>query len=383
VVRGRRGRAARSASPDRTLVGAHAVVQVAAPASAERPVAAPRGGGFIASPLYDTTLFILAPLLALALVVPVAASPWALRWQPLLGIAERPAVLFILVWSQAHAVAVFFRSHGNRTIFVRHRFAFVGVPVLVFTALMASDWVMVAALVLAPFWAVYHIGMQSFGLCRIYDARRGNPPDMGRHLDFWLHQLINIGPFLVGWSLLAHLESFRLFGDVGWREPAEWTRAHGSVQGILSRALILAGPLFVAYYVHSYWRLGRRGYRFSPQKIALLVTTAGVSIIAWGWLTAWKAIFVMNFFHGLQYFALVWHTEKRNMGRLTRLESVRASGPLLLVGFAAVTLLAGLVLQLYGRSYTVLRSVAALALLVSLLHYWYDGFVWSVRKREV
>jgi hypothetical protein len=364
-------------------VGASAVIPLAASGAAARPVAATRRTGFIASPLYDTVLFILAPVLALALVVPVAASPWALRWQPLLGIAERPAILFILVWSHAHAVAVFFRSHGNRSIFVQHRFAFVGVPVLLFAALMASDWVMVSALVLAPFWAVYHIGMQSFGLCRIYDVRRGNPPEMGRHLDYWMHQLINLGPFLAGWSLLAHLESFRLFGDVGWRAPAEWARAHGSVEDVLSWTLMAVGPLFLAFYVDSYRRLARQGYRCSPQKIALLVTTAGVSIAAWGFLTAWKAIFVMNFFHGLQYFALVWHTERRNMRRLARLERVRAGSPLLFVAFAALTLLGGLVLQLYGRSYTVLRSMAALGLLVSLMHYWYDGFVWSVRKREV
>ncbi len=342
-----------------------------------------RGAGFIASPLYDTVLFILAPVLALALIVPIAATPWALAWQPLLGIAERPAVLFILVWSHAHAVATFFRSHGNRAIFVQHRFAFAGVPILLLLALMASDWVMVSALVLAPFWAVYHIGMQNFGLCRIYDARRGNPSDAGRHLDYWLHQLINIGPFLAGWSLLSSLESFRLFGDVGWRAPAEWARVHGSIAGGLSRALVVIGPLFLLCYILSYWRLTKRGYRVSPQKIALLVTTASVSITAWGFLTAWKAVFVMNLFHGLQYFALVWRTENRNMRHLTRLETVRAGGPLLFVAFAAITLLTGLVLQLYGRSYMVFRSVAALGLVVSLMHYWYDGFVWSVRKREV
>jgi len=363
-------------------VGAYAV-PIAAPVDAARPGAVTRSAGFIASPLYDTVLFILAPVLALALVVPVDASPWALRWQPVLGIVERPAVLFILVWSQAHALATFFRSHANRAIFVRHRFAFVGVPILLYLALMASDWVMVSALVLAPFWAVYHIGMQSFGIGRIYDVRQGNRPEVGRHLDFWLHQLINIAPFLAGWSLLAHLESFRLFGKVGWSAPFEWTRAHGTVESAFAWMLVVVGPLFLAFYIRSYWRLATRGYRLSPQKIAFLVTTAGVSITAWGFLSAWKAIFVMNFFHGLQYFALVWHTEKRSMRRILRLETVRSGGALLFIAFAAITLLGGLALQLYGRSYTVFRAVAALALLVSLMHYWYDGFVWSVRKREV
>jgi hypothetical protein len=353
-----------------------------AAASAER-AATIRGAGFIVSPLYDAILFILAPVLALALIVPIDASPWATKWRPLFGIAERPAILFILVWSHAHAVAVFFRSHANRAIFVQHRFAFVGVPILLFAALMASDWVMVSALVLAPFWAVYHIGMQSFGLGRIYDVRWGNPPEMGRHLDYWLHQVINLFPFLAGLSLLSSLESLRLFGNVGWKGPGEWVRAHAAIDGDLSRTLAVVGVAFLAFYVHAYWRLAQRGYRFSPQKLALLLTTAGVSVAAWGFLSAWKAIFVMNFFHGLQYFALVWHTEERNLRHLVRLERIRSGRVLLFLAFATITVGMGLLLQLYGRSYTLLRSVAALGLVVSLMHYWYDGFVWSVRKREV
>jgi len=296
---------------------------------------------------------------------------------------QAPVRITFSCWSHAHAVAVFFRSHANQTIFVQHRFAFVGVPILLVIGLMASDWVMVSALVLAPFWAVYHIGMQNFGLCRIYDARWGNPPEMGRHWDYWLHQVINIGPFLVGLSLLPHLQSFGLFRDVGWQAPAEWLQAYRSIDGIFSELFIVAGALFLAFYVYAYWRFTKQGYRLCPQKIALLVTTAAVSIAAWGFLTAWKAVFVMNFFHGLQYFALVWCVEKKNMRRVARLDDVALGTPLLLLAFGAITLLLALVFQVWGRNYTALRWLAALGLTVSLMHYWYDGFVWSVRKREV
>ena len=234
-----------------------------------------RGAGFIASPLYDTVLFILAPVLALALVVPVAASPWALAWQPLLGIAERPAILFILVWSHAHAVATFFRSHGNRAIFVQHRFAFVGVPILLLLALMASDWVMVvrprAGAVLGglPHRHAELRALQDLRRAPGKSSRHGAPPRLLAALSSSTSARSSRG-----WSLLAHLESFRLFGDVGWRAPASWVRAHGSVEGVLSGPWSSVGPLFLAFYLHSYWRLTKRGYRPSPQKIALLVTTA-------------------------------------------------------------------------------------------------------------
>ncbi len=339
--------------------------------------------GFIASPLYDAAFFILAPLLALVLVELLAAWPWASNVRFAGGVMESRAIFFVLVWSHAHAVAVFFRSHGNHDIFVQHRFAFVGVPILLFVGLMGSDWVMVCALVLAPFWAVYHIGMQNFGLCRIYDVRWGNPPEMGRTLDYWLHQFINIAPFLAGWSLLPHLQSFRVFDRVGWEAPSRWLEAHQSIEGALSEVLLVAGPLYLAFYLYSYWRLTQQGYRLCPQKIALLGTTAVVSIGAWGFLSAWKAVFVMNFFHGLQYFALVWWTERRNLGHVTGLERMRFGTPVLLVAFAAITLLVGVVFQTYGRNYTMLRWAAAVGLIISLMHYWYDGFVWSVRRREV
>ena len=47
-------------------------------------------------------------------------------------------------------------------------------------------------------------------------------------------------------------------------------------------AVIGAGALFLVYYVLSYWRLHRRGYRVSPQKVFLLATTGLCSLVAWG-----------------------------------------------------------------------------------------------------
>lgn len=359
------------------------------------------GRGFIASGLYDAVFFLLTPLFALGMVGVVTAL------QPATGIAARvsspagvfpiapvgpanssidlaaSAILLMLILSQAHAVAVFFRSHGNRAIFVRHRFAFVVVPLLLFAGLMTSDWVMVGAMFVAPFWAVYHLGMQSFGLSRMYDARWGNSPETGRSLDYVLQQFFNLAPFLAGWSLLPHLQSLRIFDRVDWHAPAQWLDAHRSIEGALASVFVVAGPLFIAFYAHSYRKLMRKGYRLCPQKIVLLLTTGIVSVTAWGFLAPWKAVFVMNLFHSVQYFALVWWTEHRNLGRLSRLQGVAFGRPLLLAAFAAISMSLGIFFQTYGRDFTVMRWAASLALVISLMHYWYDGFVWSVRRREV
>lgn len=341
--------------------------------------------GFIASPLYDAVFFLLAPLLSLGLVAVFEYSPWppatnsaAFTASPVL-----PATFFILVWSHAHAVAVFFRSHANRSIFVQHRFAFTAVPMLLFLALMVSDWAMAVALVVAPFWAIYHIGMQNFGLGRLYDVRRGNPPEMGRHLDYGLHQFVNLAPFVAGWSLFPHLQSVGVFNALGWKTPLNWIDAHRGIEGALAGYLLVAGLAYLAYYLYAYRRLMKDGYRPSPQKIALLLVTGAVSVVSWGFLPAWQAVFVMNFFHGLQYFGLVWWIEHRNLGRVTRLDRLRFGTPLLLAGFVAFTLLDGCLFLAYGRNFNLLRWTASLALVISLMHYWYDGFVWSVSRREV
>ncbi|MFT4570302.1 MAG: hypothetical protein ACI91F_001176 [Candidatus Binatia bacterium] len=342
------------------------------------------GRGFIAFGLYDTVFFLLAPVIALGLVGLVAAIPAVPVISRIIPDPIGPSIFAMLVLSQGHAVAVFFRSHGNRSIFVRHRFAFIAVPALLFLGLMVSDWVMAGALVLAPFWAVYHLGMQNFGIGRMYDVRWGNPADMGRSLDYVLHQFFNVAPFLAGWSLLPHLQSLRGFDRVGWHAPSQWLVAHRSIEGALAGLFLVTGPLFLAFYLYSYRRLVRRhGYRVSPQKTVLLVNTGVVSVVSWGFLAPWKAVFVVNLFHSVQYFALVWWVERANLGRVTRLERTPFGRPLLLVAFASITVLLGGFLQTYGRDYAVIRWAASLALVISLMHYWYDGFVWSVQRREV
>jgi hypothetical protein len=173
-----------------------------------------------------------------------------------------------------------------------------------------------------------------------------------------------------------------MFDRVGWHAPAAWLDAHRNIEGALAGVFLVAGPLFLVYYAYSYRRLVQEGYSLCPQKIILLATTGVVSVASWGFLTSWKAVFVMNLFHSVQYFALVWWAERSNLARASRLATV-PYGMLLLVAFAAITLSLGTFLQAYGRDYTVMRWIASLALVISLMHYWYDGFVWSVRRREV
>lgn len=342
--------------------------------------------GFIAGPAYDTICFILSPLLALL-------AAYALGWftypfeatDALAGRGTRIG-FFISVWTSSHLVAVFFRSHLNSQIFAMHRVRFVVVPILLTAAIASNDGVRMVCFVLAGLWDVYHSSMQNFGLSRIYDARRGNDANAGRLLDMLLNHLLYIGPIIGGLSLMATLTDFRLFLDVGWAGPvhfANWMETH---QPILRAIIVVTGVVFLGYYVVRYLQLQRQGYRVSPQKIALVVSVAVSSIWAWGFLPPIEAAFVANLYHALQYFAIVWWIEKSNMKKVFRVASVPGASALALLAFLAVVFTLGAVIEYSSNHYMLrggLKWCAAAALVCSLVHFWYDGFIWSVRRKEV
>ena len=92
------------------------------------------------------------------------------------------------------------------------------------------------------------------------------------------------------------------------------------------------------------------------------------------------SFFIMNLFHALQYFGIVWWSEKGNMARLFRLQGRRLAQPMTLALFVGLTAAYGLGVQVMDTSLTALW---ALTLVVSVMHFWYDGFIWSVRRQQV
>jgi hypothetical protein len=145
--------------------------------------------------------------------------------------------------------------------------------------------------------------------------------------------------------------------------------------------VIVAGSLYCVFYVFAYWRLAREGHIFAWQKAALLVSTAVVSVYAWGVLHPLEAFFVANFFHGLQYFAIVWWQERSSIRRVFGLSRL-ANGQILALVAYIVTITAIGVFTC-SRPEMGGRLVGSIAITIALMHFWYDGFVWSVRRHQV
>jgi hypothetical protein len=334
---------------------------------------------FIASPLYDGIFFIFAPLLALAVALALPLFPSVFDRTHYLGGERMRVEFFIAIWTWSHLAAVFFRSHANPEIFALHRYRFTVVPVCLYLGMVGSLWVFVTCAVVGVLWDIYHTSMQNFGIGRIYDSKIGNDPTKGRTLDIWMNHVVYIGPIIAGLSPYATLGRLRSYSAMGWEEPTLWIDAAVTHQQDIRTVVIAAGCLFTVYYLYAYHKLIRNGYRVSPQKILLLVSTGSVSIYAYSFMPPLEALFIANLFHALQYFAIVWWTEKRNLRGLMGAPSLPRWVPL--AAYLGVVLLLGLGIE-YVRN-TEIRYLASLAVLCSLLHFWYDGFVWSVRKKQV
>jgi hypothetical protein len=352
---------------------------------------APSPSGFISGPWTDGLFLIGAPLLAALIYLPFHLSP--VMNYPLADVgsfyyASSLKNAFMGVVISSHLVIVFARSYANAEIFRMHPLRFTVVPAVLFAAMISSPAFLASVGILAIWWDVYHSSLQTFGIGRIYDRKQGNDANVGRRLDYVLALLIYAGPILGGASLFLHIANHdRYRVDTHGLPMAFFDRvpaAANQYAAWLTWGLLAFAIPFCAYYVYAYWRLHQKGYRVSLQKVLLLVTLAPVSLVCWGFNSFSEAFFVMNFLHSWQYFFLVWHTEGDNLTSRFRLDGWRfgRSAALsiflfLAVGFGVWATLPLPAIQFSGH------TMLSILMLVAILHFWYDGFIWSVRRGHV
>ncbi len=349
-----------------------------------------RQTAWIVSARYDLPLLVLAPTLALVL----GGAAWFAGEQDTLprlsNASEVLTGVLLVALIQGHLVLVLARSHLNRAVFATHPWRFVAAPLVLLGLQLWSPWICIGISVGAVYWDVYHSSLQTFGLARIYDARAGHDPTLGRGLDKLFNLVVYITPILAGANLIEHFESFRQFEQL----DAPWLAGMPEHIAALRMPLAVVGvSLSVAgltAYLLGLRRLQRSGYRLPLPKALLLGNTGLVAVVAWGLLEPLYAFFVMNVFHAVQYYALVWATERHNLVTRLRGAAGAAARPLALGLLLATSLGYGWLLphlnETLGSDPLVLDSgLLALATLntVSILHFWYDGFVWSVRARQV
>ncbi len=364
---------------DSALVVDPSTAAVPAP-SAAASIAAASLGGWIVSPLYDSLLITLSPLLSMAVLIGICA----------LGLAGPELLILSQVFVQAHLVIVFLRSHGNRAIYAQFPLRFTLVPLLLMAAVASSRRIALLVVVVGFFWDIYHTAQQTFGLSRIYDRLSGNRSDALRAADRVLNHLVYVGPIVAGVGFVANLKPFARLGGIGWTAFEQVPSIGEAWHAWLARGVVGFAIPFLAWYAWRTWQLHRQGIVPSAQKLALLFSTALTSVVMWGFFPIGAGLFVSNLFHGAQYFALVAHHERHTItGRMGRAPSARdfAITWLVLIVLGGVYGVWGALFVshhgiLSGYDSLGVRLAFAVSLSVSILHFWYDGF-WSVRRNQV
>ena len=326
-------------------------------------------------------VFGLVPDLLLLIATPVLIVPVALIAQG----RETAYTVGLLVagfGALGHHLPGMMRAYGDRALFRRFRTRFLVSP-LVFTA-VALGFVLnglngVSLVVLL--WGIWHGALQVYGFLRIYDARVGATERLTARLDWAM---------CVGWFAFGVLHSPGRLGELlelwyALGAPLLSPDRFFALRDALDLGLFALTAVFV-------FRAGRdllSGRGQHPVKLL----AAGMSFGFWWWCSvqvpyAVLGVALFEIFHDVQYLSIVWVFNRRrarqdDAGLLTRM--------LFGGGRAMLFVYVGLVLG-YGlfrfipeavSSAAVQRAVLALVAASTMLHFYFDGFIWKIRERNI
>ncbi|MDC0935240.1 tetratricopeptide repeat protein [Pirellulales bacterium] len=348
---------------------------------------------WIISPRWDLLYLVATPLL----IVPAVLLLLRMRLTP-----EQVSLAVISFASLGHHLPGFMRAYGDRELFERFRIRFLLAPPLAFAlALIFTPPSWLAAALNLPWthlhglelilllWGTWHGLMQTYGFMRIYDLRRGENQPREAQLD---HALC-IAMFVCG----VVFSDARVFGVAGamWQSGLplfgpEWLTGVRWAVGIAS--LLVA----VAYVLNLLARIAR-GQSINALKVLL----AGIT----GWFFWYTGrlstnlligLAMFEIYHAVQYYAIVWIYNRRLFER-----AGERFGPLGFMFRDRYTML-GVYLAMIG-AYSSIRYLTgdgsdyifttggnidayqwlfALFVASSLLHFYYDGFIWKVSERK-
>ncbi|HEV2045963.1 MAG TPA: tetratricopeptide repeat protein [Chthoniobacterales bacterium] len=336
------------------------------------PAAVPKRNLWILDSWRDLVLYVGTPLLLMPLFA-VAQARWS----------GQDIYLFVAaLGSMGHHLPGMIRAYGDRALFQRFRWRFLFAPIfLLGTCIAFYTWDLNAIFLVVFFWGVWHGMMQTYGFCRIYDAKTGSFAVRTRRLDFavcgtWFATAV----LFSGDRMMTTLNIFYASG--GPYIPRSGILA--LQYGVLGLTIIVTA-LFLLNLIQT-WLHGQRP---NPVKLALLITT-----ISFWWycndliVNILAGIALFEVFHDVQYLSLVWiynrnRVEKDNtIGGFMRFV-FRRSGALIGLYVALVLVYGsfGYVTSFLGVS-AVKRALMGFVAASGLLHFYYDGFIWKVRERS-
>ncbi len=327
---------------------------------------------WILGPWADTVLIVGSPLLVIAALT-IARGVWS------------GAVIssFVMIWAIGHHLPGMMRAYGDPGLFRRFRIRFILAPLVLLSACGFAFWTGVnsGVLAIASVWGWWHYLMQAYGFCRIYDSKVGAFAASTRGLDqamclTWFGAAVVLNDN----TLYGFISNFH---NSGLPIPSE-----SFLAGLRSAVGAVTAAVTVLFLVNLAWRW-RLGERSSWVKVATMLTTFGCfwySAATVSNLVVAYAFFEL--FHDVQYLTIVWVF---NRSRAAKDATLRGFTPWLFqprVIFVLIylALIFGYGSLKYGsmrvEQANLQRLLAGVFLTSTLLHYYFDGFIWKLRDSE-
>ena len=320
----------------------------------------------------DLILYVGTPLL----IVPMFALAQA-RW------SGEDIYLFVAAFgAMGHHLPGMIRAYGDPSLFERFKWRFVFAPIfLLAVCVIFYLWDLRGIILVVFFWGVWHGMMQTYGFCRIYDAKRGSFAALTRRLDLATCLLWFAAAVFLSNSRLG--QTLELYYECGGPFVAPWV-VRGLQQGLFALA---AGA--AAMTVGNFVWMWTQGKRPNPVKLVLLTTT----IVFWWYcnnlvVNILVGIALFEVFHDVQYLSLVWIYNRNRVEKDSTIGGFmrfvfRRSGSL-------IGLYVGLVFAYGSLAYfnshvgieTMKRALTGVVTASALLHFYYDGFIWKMREKS-
>ena len=352
---------------------------------------------WILDPVQDTIFVLAAPVIVLGLAI--AAF---MVFPP-----SKATALIVgahVIFTVAHHMPTFVRIYGDVELLRRFRWTLLLGPVvplafsagvLVFIAWQGYpvEWFLYLYLMLA-LWDPWHFLRQHYGFMRIYDRHNEGPRRLAARFDLLL--CVSFFAFVLLASS-AWVPEFLSDLYTAAHIPALMVVTPQLLDALTSLGATGAGLSLAAYVGYLYW-CRRQGYFVSPAKVFLVVGTFPVlyltytpnSLIAslapgWSFKVGFACIGIV---HMTQYLAIVW---RYNRGLAAQPERARAGlfrmlhkrgGWLAAIGYVGVCLLYGDVVTTKFDNRWLMSALLAVGFTSTLLHYYYDGFIWKVRHQQ-
>src|SRR5947207_1988589 len=226
------------------------VPQTQASASANKP------SMWILDRWRDLLLFVGTPVL----LIPIFTAAQA-RW------SAQDIFLFVGAFgAMGHHLPGMIRAYGDRALFRRFRIRFVVAPlVLLSVCVWASVYNIQAIQLVALAWGIWHGMMQTYGFCRIYDAKASGKAAARARTDLAL-----CFAWFLGAVILSPMR-FRTCLDLYYESGGPLVTP-GLIVG-LKYVVIAALALVTAIFAWRQWRDWRVASVASPIKMTLLVSS--------------------------------------------------------------------------------------------------------------